>query len=98
MFPNSLSGRFLALTIIFVMLAEIFIFVPSIARYREDYMMNRLERGQIASLALLAGIPVGDVSHPLFGGAQHGLKTHAAPLARRSTSASRGVCDAHQIG
>ncbi len=54
MFPNSLSGRFLALTIIFVMLAEIFIFVPSIARYRQDYMMNRLERGQIASLALLA--------------------------------------------
>ncbi len=54
MFPNSLSGRFLALTIIFVMLAEVFIFVPSIARYRQDYMMNRLERGQIASLALLA--------------------------------------------
>ena len=54
MFPNSLSGRFLALTIIFVMLAEVFIFVPSIARYRQDFMMNRLERGQIASLALLA--------------------------------------------
>ena len=51
---NSLSGRFLALTILFVMLAEIFIFVPSIARFREDYMMNRLERAQIASLALLA--------------------------------------------
>ncbi len=54
MFPNSLSGRFLALTIIFVMLAEVFIFVPSIARYRQDYMTARLERGQIASLALLA--------------------------------------------
>lgn len=54
MFPNSLSGRFLALTIIFVMLAEVFIFVPSIARFRLDYMVNRLERAQIASLALLA--------------------------------------------
>ena len=52
---NTLSGRFLILTIIFVMLAEIFIFVPSIARYREDWMLNRLERAQIASLALLAG-------------------------------------------
>ncbi|MEL7026421.1 MAG: sensor histidine kinase, partial [Pseudomonadota bacterium] len=51
---NSLSGRFLILTIIFVMLAEIFIFVPSIARFREDWMLNRLERAQIASLALLA--------------------------------------------
>ncbi len=54
MFTNTLSGRFLVLTILFVMLAEIFIFVPSIARFREDYMINRLERAQIASLALLA--------------------------------------------
>ncbi|MEO9682341.1 MAG: HAMP domain-containing sensor histidine kinase [Tateyamaria sp.] len=51
---NTLSGRFLILTTIFVMLAEIMIFVPSIARFREDYLQNRLERAQIASLALLA--------------------------------------------
>lgn len=42
------------LTVIFVMLAEVFIFVPSIARFREDYLLARLERAQIASLALLA--------------------------------------------
>jgi signal transduction histidine kinase len=54
MFFKSLSGRFLVLTIIFVMLAEVFIFVPSVARFREDYMLARLERAQIASLALLA--------------------------------------------
>lgn len=51
---NSLSGRFLILTILFVMLAEIMIFVPSIARFREDYLLTRLEKAQIASLALLA--------------------------------------------
>ncbi len=51
---NSLSGRFLILTTIFVMLAEVLIFVPSIARFREEYLQNRLERAQIASLALLA--------------------------------------------
>jgi hypothetical protein len=51
---NSLSGRFLILTVIFVMIAEILIFVPSVARFREDYLLNRLERAQIASLALLA--------------------------------------------
>lgn len=51
---NTLSGRFLILTIVFVMLAEVFIFVPSVARFREDYMLARLERAQIASLALLA--------------------------------------------
>ena len=51
---NTLSGRFLILTTVFVMLAEILIFVPSVARYREDFLLNRLERAQIASLALLA--------------------------------------------
>ena len=51
---NSLSGRFLILTIIFVMIAEVLIFVPSIARFREDYLLARLERAQIASLVLLA--------------------------------------------
>lgn len=51
---NTLSGRFLILTTVFVMLAEVLIFVPSIARFRDDYLRNRLERAQIASLALLA--------------------------------------------
>jgi signal transduction histidine kinase len=51
---NSLSGRFLILTTIFVMIAEVLIFVPSVARFREDYLLLRLEKAQIASLALLA--------------------------------------------
>ena len=51
---NSLSGRFLILTTAFVMLAEVLIFVPSVARFREDYLLDRLERSQIASLVLLA--------------------------------------------
>ena len=51
---NSLSGRFLILTTVFVMLAEVLIFVPSVARFREDYLLARLERAQIASLALEA--------------------------------------------
>lgn len=53
-FLNSLSGRFLMLTVAFVMLAEVLIFVPSIARFRVDYLAMRLEKAQIASLALLA--------------------------------------------
>ena len=51
---NTLSGRFLVLTAAFVMLAEVLIFVPSVARFREDYLLSRLERAQIASLAVLA--------------------------------------------
>ena len=53
---NSLSGRFLVLTMVFVMLAEILIFVPSVARFREDYLLARLERAQIASLASAAAL------------------------------------------
>jgi signal transduction histidine kinase len=48
---NTLSGRFLLLTVAFVMLAEVLIFVPSVARFREDYLKMRLEKAQIASLA-----------------------------------------------
>jgi signal transduction histidine kinase len=50
---NTLSGRFLLLTTLFVMLAEVLILVPSLANYRRDYLASRLERAQIASLALL---------------------------------------------
>lgn len=52
---NSLSGRLVILTTVFVMVAEVLIFVPSVARFREDYLSLRLERAQIASLATLAG-------------------------------------------
>ncbi len=51
---NTLSGRFLLLTVAFVMLAEILIFVPSVARFRADYLLLKLEKAQIASLATLA--------------------------------------------
>lgn len=64
---NSLSGRFLILTTIFVLIAELLIFVPSVARFREDYFLNRLERAQIASLALLnGGMIAGDLEAELL--------------------------------
>ena len=53
-FLNTLSGRFLMLTVAFVMLAEVMIFVPSIARFRADFLLMRLKEAQIASLAQLA--------------------------------------------
>ncbi len=53
-FLRTLSGRFLILTVIFVMLAEVLIFVPSIARYRADFMLTRLKQAQIAALTQLA--------------------------------------------
>jgi signal transduction histidine kinase len=54
MFFNSLSGRFLIMSVIFVMLAEVLIFVPSVARFREEYLLGKIEKAQIASLSVLA--------------------------------------------
>ena len=50
---NTLSGRFAALTILFVVLAEAAILIPSLSNHRRGYLDSRLERAQIASLALL---------------------------------------------
>ena len=41
---NTLSGRFLLLTVAFVMLAEVLIFVPSVARFRADYLLPANKR------------------------------------------------------
>jgi signal transduction histidine kinase len=53
-FFRTLSGRFLMLTIAFVMLAEVMIFLPSIARFRYDFLSERLKMAQIAALTQLA--------------------------------------------
>jgi signal transduction histidine kinase len=51
---SGLSARLLLLTVAFVMLAEILIFTPSIARFRLDYLQERLAAGHLAILALEA--------------------------------------------
>jgi signal transduction histidine kinase len=51
---NTLSGRFLGLMAVFVIVAEVLIFVPSVARFRVDYLQSRLELAQLGALALLA--------------------------------------------
>lgn len=49
-----LSGRLLALTAAFVMLAEVLVFVPSISRFRLDYLQDRIAKAHLAVLALEA--------------------------------------------
>jgi len=51
---RSLSARLLVLTIFFVMVSEVLIFVPSVARFRMTYFENRLAAGHIATMALEA--------------------------------------------
>ncbi len=50
---NGLSGRLLFLTVIFVMLAEVLIFAPSLARYRLGYLQERVAASNIVAIALL---------------------------------------------
>jgi signal transduction histidine kinase len=49
-----LSARLLALTIVFVMLAEVLIFVPSIANFRDNWLRDRLSSAGTAALVLQA--------------------------------------------
>lgn len=53
-FTHGLSARLLVLTIFFVMLSEIAVFVPSIARFREQYLQERISTAHLATLALEA--------------------------------------------
>ena len=54
MLLKSLSARLLILTVFFVMVSEVLIFVPSVARYRMTYFENRLAAGYLATLAFEA--------------------------------------------
>jgi signal transduction histidine kinase len=46
-----LSGKLLALTVMFVLLAEVVIFVPSIANFRSTWLNERLSAARLAALA-----------------------------------------------
>jgi signal transduction histidine kinase len=68
---RGLSARLLILTVFFVMLAEVFIYAPSIGRYRLTYLEEKLSAAHLAILTLEAA-PDFMVSPQL----QHELLTH----------------------
>lgn len=61
---RGLSARLLVLTISFVMIGEVLIYVPSVSRYRLTYLQERLAAAHEATLALEAS-PDGVVSAEL---------------------------------
>ena len=61
---SGLSARLLVLTVLFVLLGEIFIYVPSIARHRLVYLEERIDAARIAALAVEAS-PDGMVTEEL---------------------------------
>ena len=59
-----LSAKLLVLTILFVMLAEVLIFLPSVANYRFTWLNDRLMSAKLAALAAQA-VPDGQVPKAL---------------------------------
>src|ERR1041385_403721 len=49
-----LSGKLLVLTLIFVMIAEVLIYVPSIANFRLNWLKDRLAAAHVAAMVLKA--------------------------------------------
>jgi len=59
-----LSAKLLLLTLLFVMLAEVLIFVPSVANFRINWLTDRLTAAHLAALAA-EGVPGGVVPDAL---------------------------------
>lgn len=51
---RGLSGKLLALTVLFVMVGEVLIYLPSIANFRLTWLANRIATAEIAALAVEA--------------------------------------------
>lgn len=61
---RSLSARLLLLTVIFVMVAEVLIYAPSVANFRINWLKDRIAAAQLAVLALESA-PPGDLNEAL---------------------------------
>lgn len=59
---RGLSGKLLVLTVLFVMIAEVLIFVPSIANFRNVWLQSKLDTAEAASIVFL------DTSEPMLSG------------------------------
>ena len=49
-----LSGKLLMLTILFILIAEVLIYVPAVANFRNSWLDDRLAAGRTAALVLEA--------------------------------------------
>jgi hypothetical protein len=76
MLSKSLSARLLVLTACFVLLGEILIFVPSVARFRMTYFDDRLAAGELAALASEAS-PSGRLDRTLVDKMLARVRAHA---------------------
>jgi signal transduction histidine kinase len=74
-----LSGKLLVLTTLFVMMAEVFIYVPSIANFRLTWLNDRLAAAHTAALVLDAA-PSGMVPESLARQILNSIGAHAVAM------------------
>ena len=82
-----LSGKLLLLTILFIMVAEVLVFVPSVSNFRRQWLMARLEDARIAALAAEAA-PGGQLPKTLRDELLQSVKVKAVAVKR--TDSRRG--------
>lgn len=88
-----LSGQLLVLTILFVMIAEVLIYVPSIANFRLNWLNDRLAAAHTAALVLDAA-PSGMVPESL---ARQVLQSVGARAVAMKTGSQRRLLAAAQV-
>lgn len=74
-----LSGKLLVLTILFVMIAEVLIYVPSVANFRLNWLNDKLASASTAALVLDAA-PSGMVPDSLAGQILNSIGTRAVVI------------------
>ncbi|MEX2647932.1 MAG: HAMP domain-containing sensor histidine kinase [Alphaproteobacteria bacterium] len=82
---RSLSARLLVLTILFVMVGEVLIYVPSISRFRYVYLQERISAAYQASLAVEAA-PGGRLAPELAAKLLEHARVASVALRRRNAS------------
>jgi signal transduction histidine kinase len=80
-FLSGLSGKLLLLTIVFVMIAEVLIFVPSVANMRLMWLRDRLNTAAAASI-VIDGMPDRELPRPVQDDALMATGTKAIILRR----------------
>jgi signal transduction histidine kinase len=74
-----LSGKLLVLTLLFVMIAEVLIYVPSIANFRLNWLHDRLSAAYTATL-VFETVPSGMVPEPVARQILDSIGAHAVAL------------------
>ncbi|MGD9867593.1 MAG: sensor histidine kinase [Hyphomicrobiales bacterium] len=79
--PLGLSAKLLLLTIGFIMMAEVLVFVPSVSNFRKNWLTERLATAQVAALAADA-VPNHELPRLLREELLRSAKVHAVALKR----------------